>query len=223
MLLEVIAKDEKDVELINKSNASRIEFCHNLNVGGLTPDYKSISKVMDETEKPINIMIRPTARDFVYTDEEFNQMIEDIKFIKTTKANGIVIGILNVDNTIDFDRMNIVCKTAQGLDITFHKAFDLVVDKMKGISILEKLGVKSVLTSYGENIVENIDKLYELMQEANELNIIAGGGINFSNVKKIKPNVDEIHVGTAVRQNNSFDDPVSIDLINEMKKLIDEN
>lgn len=39
-------------------------------------------------------MIRPRGGDFLYTEEEFEVMKEDIKVLKEAGADGIVFGIL---------------------------------------------------------------------------------------------------------------------------------
>jgi len=43
---------------------------------------------------------------FLYSDEEFEIMLEDIKICKDLKVNGIVFGILNAQNKIDIEKLN---------------------------------------------------------------------------------------------------------------------
>lgn len=104
MILEVIATNVEDCIVIENCQAHRIELCCDLEKGGLTSDYETTKKACDSINIPIRVMIRNTDRDFVYSQLEFEQMKKDIEFVKTTKAEGIVIGILNSDNTIDYQK-----------------------------------------------------------------------------------------------------------------------
>ena len=44
---------------------------------------------------PVFVMIRPRGGDFLYTDSEFEVMIEDCKQLIDAGADGIVCGILS--------------------------------------------------------------------------------------------------------------------------------
>ncbi|ATZ18621.1 copper homeostasis protein [Williamsoniiplasma somnilux] len=217
MKLEVIAKDLQDIIEINKSTADRIEFCSELEVGGLTPDRKDIIKAGEISKLPVNVMLRPTARDFYYTDAEFEQMVEDAKFIDQTKVAGVVVGIITPNGEINVERMKKIIALVGNKTITFHKAFEQLKDPIKSLSILKELGVKTVLTSGKLNINESFDLLKDLTNQK-QIIILAGGGVDFSNINKIVSIVNEVHVGTAVRESKSWNVPISIAKINEMKK-----
>jgi len=219
MKLEVIAINLADVELINKSNADRIEFCHHLEVGGLTPSYEEIEQTAEQSKLPINVMLRPTARDFYYTETEFEQMLTDLKFIVTTKVNGIVVGIINPDGTINKERMQKIMELKGDKKVTFHRAFEQVKDQIQGLKDLAELGVDSLLTSGTGNINESFDLLKELTSQ-NLVTIIGGSGINQDNIVKVSENVNEIHVGTAVRDNQNWSSPINVQKINELKEKI---
>ena len=44
---------------------------------------------------PVFVMIRPRGGDFLYSDDEFYVMKEDIRILKEGGADGIVFGILS--------------------------------------------------------------------------------------------------------------------------------
>ncbi|WP_158696836.1 copper homeostasis protein CutC [Mesoplasma florum] len=219
-VLEVIAADIKDINIINLSNADRIEFCKELKKSGFTPDYEDIEEACKISKLPINVMVRNTDRDFCYTDAEFNQMLEDIKFINKTKANSIVIGILTPDNKIDVKRMKIVKENLnENIKITFHKAFDLVEDKIEAVKLLEDIGISTILTSAGNKIDDNL-KLLKQLTNSTKIEILAGGGVNWNNFTNVKECSNSIHIGTLARFNNSWDDSCDIDFINNAKNLL---
>ncbi|ASZ09441.1 copper homeostasis protein [Mesoplasma chauliocola] len=219
-LLEVIAANINDIKIINESNADRIEFCKELKKGGFTPEYDDIKKACEISKLPINVMVRNTDRDFCYTEEEFKWMLSDIEFINSVKPNAIVIGILKEDKSIDIERMKIVKeKLDSKIKITFHKAFDEVLDKIEGLKILKELGVSTILTSGGANILENLKLLNEL-SNLSDIEILAGGGINSNNIDLVKQSVESIHVGTLARVKNSWDFECDLNVINEIKERI---
>ncbi|WP_031542133.1 copper homeostasis protein CutC [Mesoplasma photuris] len=221
MKLEVIAADIKDIELINKTNADRIEFCADLQTGGggLTPTYEDIKKAGEISKLPVNVMLRPTDRDFYYTEEEFQLMLKDCEYMATTKINAIVVGIITPEGEINMERMKKIMEKAGNKKVTFHKAFDEVKDLKKALKDLEKLGVDTVLTSGGGNINEKIEVLKELKGYTN-VTILAGGGVSFENINKVKDVVDQVHVGTCVRQNSNWFGEVNVDQVNKMKALV---
>jgi len=219
MKLEVIAINLVDVKKINESNADRIEFCHNLEVGGLTPTYAEIKQTAEESKLPINVMLRPTARDFYYTEAEFEQMLTDLKFIVTTKVNGIVVGIINPDGTINKERMQKIMELRGDKKVTFHRAFEQVKDQIQGLKDLAELGVDSLLTSGNGKILDSLDLLKELTDQK-LVTIIGGSGINVDNIQQVSKNVNEIHVGTAVRDNQSWTSPINVEKINQLKEII---
>ncbi|WP_338984696.1 copper homeostasis protein CutC [Spiroplasma endosymbiont of Diplazon laetatorius] len=216
MLLEVIAKDLKDIKIINNSNANRIEFCRELKIGGLTPFLEDVIECCSYSVLPVNVIVRNTERDFFYSDEEKKEMIEQIKAIKNTKANGIVIGALNKDLTIDTDFLKQVIEIKGDLEVTFHKAFDEVKDFKKSYAILNELKINNVLTSGGKNIKDGMETLKELVSMNLDTKVLIGGGVNQDNFLELKQISDNIHVGSCVRNNSSWDELSSAEKINEL-------
>lgn len=49
-------------------------------------------------------MVRPRIGDFVYSDSEFDVMLEEIEFFKLTGVAGLVFGVLTPDGEIDILR-----------------------------------------------------------------------------------------------------------------------
>ncbi|AKX33875.1 copper homeostasis protein [Spiroplasma litorale] len=218
MYLEVIAKDLEDVKDINNTSANRIELCKDLLVGGLTPDFDLIKQATELSKLPINVIVRRTHENFVYSKQEKKQILEDISFIKQTKANGIVFGALTKKNKIDIKFLKKVIKAKGNKEITFHKAFDEVNNFVKSYKILNKLNVTSVLTSGGLDLANGIDILNKLKKLDLKTIILVGGGVtkdNFSSIKKIS---GFVHIGRLARKNNSWEQPINKETINNLIK-----
>lgn len=219
MKLEVIAKNLRDIIKINKSKADRIEFCCNLEVGGLTPKRWIIRLAARISHLPINVMLRPNSESFNYSEKEFARMLKDAEFLEKIKINGVVFGILNDKNEIDIARMQQIIARIPNKEKVFHKAFDEVPNFEQALDILEQLKVDAILTSAGKDINQNL-LILEKLTTLRKVRVIGGGGISFDNAKKVSCLVDDVHVGRTVRKNNSWDDEIDITKIDQLKDLI---
>ena len=222
-MLEIIAMNTEDALAIEYYGANRIELVSGLTECGLTPSYGLIEEVVKNTKIPVNVMIRPHANSFVYSNLDLNIMLKDIQIIKELGANGIVFGALNSNNTINEDMLKKIINASKGLDITFHKAFD-ETDIFKSINTLSKYNeITNILTSGGkENIIKNCDNLSSLINLSEKQNILVGGGLKLNNLEKIKnhTNATDFHFGTAVRKNNSPFEKIDGNKIKEILNII---
>lgn len=177
--------------------ADRIELCADLLEGGITPSYAMIKLVPEKLKIPVNVIIRPRGGDFLYTDYEFEVMKKDIEFCKQAGVNGVVIGILNDDGTIDKTRTKQLIEAAKPMSVTFHRAFDMTRDPEEALNTLIELGVDRLLTSGQESDVhKGIPTLKNLVELAGDkIIIMPGGGVNEINIKEVveKTGVKEIH------------------------------
>lgn len=194
MIIEVCAESYEYAEKAEKAGADRIELCKHLHLDGLTPNYKTAKKTIDNLNIPVFVLIRPRHGDFNYSEKEFELMKTDIIKFKEMGCKGIVSGVLNNDNTIDIKRTNELVNLSRPLEFTFHRAFDVVTDPLKELEKLIQLGVDRVLTS-GQK--QKADKGIELLKELkknskDKIIIMPGSGINKSNIMNFK-SFNEIH------------------------------
>ena len=194
MIIEVCAESYEYAEKAEKAGADRIELCKNLHLDGLTPDYKTAKKTIDNLNIPVYILIRPRQGDFNYSEKQFELMKADIIKFKEMGCKGIVSGILNNDNTIDIKRTNELVELSRPLEFTFHRAFDVVSDPLKEIENLIKIGVARILTSGQKHkAIEGLELLKEFKNiSKNRIKIMPGSGINKSNIVSFK-SFEEIH------------------------------
>ena len=163
MIIEVCTDSYEYAEKAEKAGADRIELCKHLHLDGLTPNYKTAKKTIENLNIPVFVLIRPRHGDFNYSEKEFELMKADIVKFKEMGCKGIVSGILNNDNTIDIKRTNELVNLSRPLEFTFHRAFDEVNDPLKELEKLIQLGVERVLTSgQKQKAVKGIELLKEL-------------------------------------------------------------
>ena len=194
MIIEVCAESYEYAEKAQKAGADRIELCKHLHLDGLTPNYKTAKKTIDNLNIPVFVLIRPRHGDFNYSEKEFELMKTDIIKFKEMGCKGIVSGILKNDNTIDIKRTNELVNLSRPLEFTFHRAFDVVTDPLKELEKLIQLGVERVLTSgQKQKAVKGIELLKELKKNAKDkIIIMPGSGINKLNIMNFR-SFNEIH------------------------------
>lgn len=223
-MIEIIAVTPDDARCIEACGADRIELVSAFSEGGLTPSYGIIEKVVRAVRIPVNVMIRPHAKSFVYTREEIDIMKRDIAIAKELGANGVVLGVLNNEGEICEDSLKELLDAADGLDVTFHKAVDELRDIPKGLKLLEKYPrIKTVLTSGGKgSITEKFPLIKELVKKSEHINIMVGGGLTLENIIQCitETGAPEYHFGTAVRRNRSHFEDIDGGRLRELIKKV---
>ncbi|MEY2828801.1 MAG: Copper homeostasis protein CutC [Bacteroidota bacterium] len=209
MKLEICCPSISSAIIAEQCGADRIEFCINLAEGGTTPTFDEIVKIKKAIKIPIHVLIRIRAGNFYYTEFEINEMAHQIEFCKQNKIDGVVIGALNSDHTIDATAIKKWLKIADGLDITFHKAFDEIENKAIALNQLINLNFNRILTSgHKGTALQGIESLKQLQKIATDkIIIMPGGSIRSSNLLDLKsalPIVTEFHSAAAVLQNEAL-------------------
>ncbi|HEY3983721.1 copper homeostasis protein CutC [Cedecea sp.] len=194
-LLEICCYGIDCAVTAEQAGADRIELCSAPKEGGLTPSAGVLRQVRQKVSIPVHPIIRPRGGDFCYTDGEFATMLEDIVFVRELGFPGLVIGMLDEDGNIDLPRMEKVMQAAEGMAVTFHRAFDMCHHPLQAFEQLAALGVARILTSGQQQTAETgISLLRELKQHSRAPIIMAGAGVRLSNVSKFVANgIEELH------------------------------
>ena len=229
MILEICANSYQSAVNAEIAGAHRIELCAEISVGGTTPSYGLLKKVMADIDIPVHVLIRPRSGNFHYSDEEFDIMKENIRLCKNLGCAGIVSGVLHKDNTINLKRTSELIELSKPMSFTFHRAFDIVSKPKEALLQLIALGVHRLLTSGQEEKAEDgIDLLLELQKLAkNKLTILPGGGIYSENCIHFKNNgFTEIHSSASKiisnRTHSYFGNtPQIVSDINSIKNILD--
>ncbi len=183
MLLECCVDSVESAIEAQRGGADRLELCGNLMIGGTTPSIQFFNSVKKYTDIKVNVLLRPRFGDFCYSDLEFEILLDEVKEFAKAKADGIVIGVLKPDGTIDEERMARLIDAAQGLPITFHRAFDVTRDAMEALEVCERLGVSTILTSGQKNsAAEGKELLAQLVKKAQKVDILVGSGVSSNNL-----------------------------------------
>ena len=198
--VEICAEGITSALAAGRGGADRVELCENLAVGGVTPGAGSIAVAAERLSIPVHVLIRPRGGDFLYSDDEFLAMKRDVQAAKALGASGVVLGLLTGEGRVDLERLAWLSEAARPLSVTFHKAFDAVIDPFQGLDDLIMLGVDRVLTSgHAPTAMAGLATLAELTGRADgRIAVMAGGSITLAQVRPIiEAGVGEIHLGSA--------------------------
>jgi copper homeostasis protein len=199
VLIEVCVDSVASAVAAERGGAARVELCSDLLEGGITPSTGLIELVRDRISIGLQVMIRPRGGDFCYTEDEIEIMRRDIVAAKKLGADGVVLGILGANGSIDADCTRQLVELARPLSVTFHRAFDMSADLFRALDEICTTGADRLLTSGGEQMcLQGADMIARLVRAAQgQITIMAGGGIGHSNAVDIieRTGVGEIHVG----------------------------
>lgn len=165
-----------------KGGANRIELCSALVIGGLSPSKALFEKVRENVNIKVHVLLRPRFGDFCYTDFEHEIIKQEIQMFKELGADGVVIGTLKPDGSLNLDQMRELVEEAKGMSITLHRAFDMCGDPFRTLEEVKELGIHTILTSGQKNsCIDGKELLGQLMKKANrEVDILIGGGVDVS-------------------------------------------
>ena len=195
-ILEVCVDSVESALAAKWGGATRLELCANLVIGGTTPGYTLFEQVKKETGLPVRVLIRPRFGDFLYTHYEYQQMLADIRHFVQAGADGVVIGSLNTDGTLNEAQIGGMVKTAGNAGITLHRAFDVCADPIAALEKAAGMGVDTILTSgqeadclLGSKLIGHLIQVSADMLKMENISgkptILVGGGVKSSNIAEI--------------------------------------
>lgn len=209
--LEVCSNSVTSALAAQEGGAFRVELCENLHEGGTTPSAGQLALARKLLNIKLYVLIRPRSGDFLYTDLEFDVIMADIQHCAEIGCDGVVIGILKADGSIDVERCRKAVDLARkhGLGVTFHRAFDMCNDQFKALEDIIELGCERILTSGGRSTaMEGITNIAQLVKKAaGRISIMPGSGINENNVADLVKytGVTEVHSSARIFQRSKME------------------
>lgn len=195
-LLEICVDDVAGLDAAVAGGADRIELCSALGSGGLTPS-RGFMATAAKAPIPVYALIRPRVGDFTYSAAEVSVMEADIASARDVGLAGVVIGATTADAKLDADVIRRLVRAADGLDLTLHRASDVVADMDAALELAVELGFSRILTSGGarhaEEGMETLTKLAS--RSAGRISIMPGGGVRPQNAARLLalPGIRELH------------------------------
>lgn len=224
MLIEYIATSIEDAISIEKSGADRIELVSGLTEGGITPSYGLIEKMVSSVRIPVNVMVRPHAQSFCYSDDDITIMKQDIKIIRSLGANGVVFGMLDKEGNVDFGQLEDLLSEIGSLEVTFHRAIDSSKNILEAAEKLDSYKeITTILTSggYGEWDAR-FETLLQMKEICKTTDLLIGSGLSKENILDVHKRIGTncYHFGTAVRHQQSVLESVSLEKAEEIVNML---
>ena len=196
MKTELCAYSVEACRIASTLGVNRVELCASPAEGGVTPSVATIERVAEIKGLDLSVMIRPRGGDFLYSDDEFQTMLQDIDHARKAGATGVVFGILTADGKVDIERTRTLVEASKGMETTFHRAVDMTDDYEAAVEAIIAAGCDRILTSGGYDKaidgIENIRRAVEIA--AGRIEIMAGSGVVAANAQALKDTgVDALH------------------------------
>jgi len=234
MKLEIIGFNIESCIAAQNGGADRIELCAGPGEGGTTPSYAFIKAAREKLQIDLYVMIRPRGGDFLYSDEDFEIMKNDVAICKQLGCDGIVTGILTTDGKVDKKRCKELIELAYPMEATFHRAFDRVADPFESLEDIIELGFERILTSgLKPKAIDSTQLLSQLIKQSDgRIIIMPGSGVNAENIISIAESTGakEFHSSATFSkqsemafQNGAMNESLSYVSVNneEVKKMVD--
>jgi copper homeostasis protein len=197
MKIEICVDSPEGVIAARDGWADRVELCDNLFEGGTTPSIGAVKMARRVGGIKLHVIIRPRGGDFLYSDVEFDTMRMDVEAVRSSRVDGIVIGLLTADGNIDKERASELVTLARPMSVTFHRAFDVCRDPLAALEDLIEIGADRVLTSGQQNhAINGAAKIKEVVEAAGDrIVVMACGGIDETNIREIsdQTGASELH------------------------------
>lgn len=197
LLLEIAANSVESALAAQAGGADRVELCANPGEGGTTPSYGTIAVARERLRIPLHVLVRARSGDFVYSEAELDAMRRDIETCVRLGCDGIVIGALDAAGHVDMAACRALIEAAGGLDVTFHRAFDVVADRAAAMEAVIGLGCSRILTSGGaDSALDGAAVIAaDIERAAGRIALIAGAGLTPGNIAEVArlAGVRELH------------------------------
>ena len=203
VLLEIAVFNIQSALLAQQAGADRIELCENPHDGGTTPSYGTLKIAREKISIPVFPIIRARGGDFFYSDDEYETMKHDILLCKSLGFEGVVLGLLNIDGTVDIKRTTHLVSLAYPMEVTFHRAFDRAYEPMQAMEDIIICGCSRILTS-GQvpNAYDGKELIRQLREAAaDRIIIMPGSGVRSSNIKEMIDYTGVIEIHSSARKN----------------------
>lgn len=220
--LEVIGFTIESCILAEAAGANRIELCDNPAEGGTTASYGFIKAAREKLKIELYPIIRPRGGDFFYSAEEFEVMKTDVKICKQLECDGVVIGMLKADGTVDKKSCSQLVELAYPLAVTFHRAFDRVLDPFQALEDIIDIGCERILTSgLHPTALQGADTIASLIKKAEDrIIIMPGSGVRSDNIFELAKNTGAVEFHTSARMNvNSKMNYINDEMKESMKSV----
>ncbi|MEM9935473.1 MAG: copper homeostasis protein CutC [Bacteroidota bacterium] len=201
--LEICVDAAESILAAKAGGADRLEVCGALPTGGTTPSEGLLAYAVENFGQNVMMMVRPRVGDFICSSADVKMQVAEIKRAKAYGIQGVVVGCLTEEGKVDQESLKELVEVADGMELTFHRAFEYVPDPYRATETLIEMGISRILTSgQASSAWEGRTILKELIATfGGDISIMPGAGVKPTNIREILAytGAKEIH-GSASQQ-----------------------
>lgn len=205
--LEIAAVTLKDAINAESGGADSIEISRDLAAGGLTPAFELVREIREAVKINIQVIVRPHARDFVYTPGEVAKILADTRTLAQMPIQGVVFGAVEANGQLDIGLIRRVA-AATPLPVTVHRALDGSSHPDKALRELRGVVPRVLTSGPAATAWEGRDTLWWWVAEfGDHFSFVPSGGLKMEQLAEFVALVGapEYHLGGAARTNGVVD------------------
>ncbi|MDD3205190.1 MAG: copper homeostasis protein CutC [Lachnospiraceae bacterium] len=186
-LLEAVVDSIDSALKSVEAGADRLELCANMIMGGTTPTLPLFKEIQKQCEAKIDVVIRPRCGDYYYSATEFQLMLAEIREFKKAGADGIIIGALQPNGSLDFPQMQRMILSAGKMKVTLNRAFDVCKDPYQTLKEAKELSIRRIITS-GQKAtsIEGMELIKGLVKACDDkMQMVVNCGLDGSVIRQI--------------------------------------
>ncbi len=187
-ILEICCFNLDSALIAADTGADRIELCADPGAGGTTPGIGLIKAVRKKTATELYPIIRIRGGDFLFSEEEFDVMLQEVQACKSAGCDGVVFGMLLPDGRVDKPHSARLLEKAYPMGVCFHRAFDWTRNPFEALEDIIEMGFERILTSgqqstaiLGAPLIRDL-----VLQSDGRIQVMPGSGIRAANITDLK-------------------------------------
>jgi copper homeostasis protein len=206
--LEIICLSLSDALNAQAGGADSLELCDDLSVGGLTPPIERVKAIRDAVKTcRLYMMLRPHAQSFVYEQRDQDHIWEHLRHAQMIGVDGIVVGALHADNTLDTNLMSALAHAKGALHLTMHRALDHTPHPNIALASVAPIAERVLCSGGAGDIWTGRETLRGWVQAYPQVSFVCAGGVTLANIAQLRhiTRAQEYHCGSAARSEMGVD------------------
>ena len=217
--LEIAVTSLEDALQAVAGDADSLEVLVDLPNGGLTPPTDLVRAVLANVSIPVNVIVRPHARDFHYSDAEFDEILRDARTLAQMGVASIVFGAVTADNHLDIVAIRRVADAIAPTPVTVHRALDGCADPESALEALIGIVPRILTSGPAPDAWEGRDPTRQWVEQYGQhFEFVLSGGIRLEQLAQLHPitHAPVYHIGRAART----DDVVDIAKVKSLREAL---
>lgn len=206
--LDIAVTTVEDALNAEQGGADSIELSIDLAADGLTPPLALVRQVRGAVQIRLHVIIRPHHRDFIYTPDEVELMLEATRKMTAAGVDGLVVGAHLRDGCFDVALVQQIAALAPGKIITVHRAIDSCANPGEALQQLSGSAHRILASGRAPDVQRGKETLRQWVQQfGGHFSFVAAGKVQLETARELADytKVHEIHTASAVRTNGVVD------------------